>query len=63
VTSRPDLAGLVLLQVPMILCLGITAWRLVRVHFMPAWISYIVYACSPLSWCNRSARFCELIPR
>ena len=50
VTSRPDLAGLVLLQIPMVLCLGITAWRLVRVHFMPAWSSYGVYvllaACS-----------------
>ncbi|HET6247495.1 MAG TPA: MFS transporter [Tepidisphaeraceae bacterium] len=44
VTSRADLAGLIFLQIPMILCLGITAWRLVRVHFMAAWISYIVYA-------------------
>lgn len=44
VTTRPDLAGLVLMQVPMVLCLGVTAWRLVRVHFMPAWVSYIVYA-------------------
>ena len=43
VTSRPDLAGLIFLQIPMILCLGITAWRLVGVHFMPAWVSYIVY--------------------
>jgi NNP family nitrate/nitrite transporter-like MFS transporter len=43
VTSRGDLAGLVLLQIPMVLCLGVTAWRLVRVHFMPAWVSYIVY--------------------
>ena len=44
VTSRPDLAGLVLLQIPMVLCLGITAWRLVRVGFMPAGVSYVVYA-------------------
>ena len=43
VTSRPDLAGLVLLQVPMVLCLGITAWNLVKVHFMPAWVSDVVY--------------------
>lgn len=44
VTSRADLAGLILLQVPMVLCLGITAWRLVRVHFMPAGASYAIYA-------------------
>lgn len=43
VTSKPDLAALVLMQIPMILCLGITAWRLVRVKFMPASISYGVY--------------------
>lgn len=43
VTSRPDLAGLVLLQVPMVLCLGITAWKLVNVHFMPAPVSYLIY--------------------
>ncbi|HWE04924.1 MAG TPA: MFS transporter [Tepidisphaeraceae bacterium] len=43
VTSRPDLAALVLLQVPMVLCLGVTAWRLVRVHFVPVSISYVVY--------------------
>jgi NNP family nitrate/nitrite transporter-like MFS transporter len=43
VTSRPDLAGLVLLQIPMVLCLGVTAWNLAKVHFMPAWASFIVY--------------------
>jgi NNP family nitrate/nitrite transporter-like MFS transporter len=43
VTSRPDLVGLILLQVPMVLCLGITAWRLVRVRFMPASASYVIY--------------------
>ena len=43
-TSRPDLAGLIFLQVPMALCLGVTAWRLVRVHFMPVSVSYVVYA-------------------
>ncbi len=44
VTSKPDLAGLVLMQIPMVLCLGVTAWRLVRVKFMPASVSYGVYA-------------------
>jgi len=44
VTSRRDLAGLILLQVPMVLCLGITAWRLVRVGFMPASASYVIDA-------------------
>src|SRR5206468_2411435 len=43
VTSRGDLLGLILLQFPMVLCLGITAWRLVRVKFMPAGVSYVIY--------------------
>jgi NNP family nitrate/nitrite transporter-like MFS transporter len=43
VTSKPDLAGLILLQVPMVLCLGITTWRLVRVKFMPVGVSYGIY--------------------
>lgn len=43
VTSRADLLGLIFLQVPMALCLGVTAWRLVRVHFMPVGVSYVVY--------------------
>ena len=43
VTSRPDLTALVLMQIPMVLCLGITTWRLVRVKFMPASIGYVVY--------------------
>lgn len=44
VTSRGDLAALVFMQVPMILCLGITVWRLVRVHFLAPWVSYVLYA-------------------
>ena len=44
VTSRSALLGLIFLQVPMVLCLGITAWRLARVHFLPAWSTYIIYA-------------------
>jgi len=44
VTSQGDLAGLILMQVPMVLCLGITTWRLVRVKFMPAGLSYVIYA-------------------
>lgn len=43
VTTRGSLAGLVLMQIPMALCLGITAWRLVRVKFMPLGVSYAVY--------------------
>jgi len=43
VSSAGALAGLVLLQVPMVMCLGITAWRLVRVHFLPVTASYVVY--------------------
>src|SRR5882724_979137 len=43
VSSRPDLAGLILMQVPMVLCLGITTWRLVRVRFMPVSVSYVIY--------------------
>ena len=43
VTSRADLAALVLLQIPMVKCLGITTCRLVRVKFMPPGISYAIY--------------------
>jgi len=43
VSSRGALAGLVLLQFPMALCLGITAWRLTRVHFLPVTASYVIY--------------------
>ena len=32
------------MQIPMVLCLGITAWRLVRVKFMPAAVGYVLYA-------------------
>jgi NNP family nitrate/nitrite transporter-like MFS transporter len=44
VTSRADLAGLVFMQIPMVLCLGVTTWRLVRVHFLPEMASYVIYA-------------------
>jgi NNP family nitrate/nitrite transporter-like MFS transporter len=44
VCSRGDLLALLFMQVPMVLCLGITAWRLVRVHFMPVSLSYVIYA-------------------
>jgi NNP family nitrate/nitrite transporter-like MFS transporter len=43
VSSRGDLLGLIFMQTPMVLCLGITAWRLVRVKFMPASVSYFIY--------------------
>lgn len=44
VTSKADLIGLCVMQIPMAACLGITAWRLVRVGFLPAWLSYVIYA-------------------
>jgi len=43
VTSREDLIGLLLMQLPMILCLGITNWRLVKVGFLPFGASLVVY--------------------
>jgi NNP family nitrate/nitrite transporter-like MFS transporter len=44
VCSRPDLYLLTLMQAPMAVCLGITAWRLVRVGLLPAMASYLIYA-------------------
>ena len=44
VSSPAAVAGLLLLQFPMAACLAITAWRLVRVQFLPVWMSYGVYA-------------------
>jgi NNP family nitrate/nitrite transporter-like MFS transporter len=43
VTSRADLIGLLLMQFPMILCLGITNWRLVKVGFLPFGFSLVIY--------------------
>ncbi len=43
VTSRADLIGLLVMQVPMILCLGITNWRLVKVGFLPFGASLPIY--------------------
>jgi NNP family nitrate/nitrite transporter-like MFS transporter len=43
VTSKGDLLGLCFLQVPMIVCLGVTAWRLVLVGFLPKSVSYVIY--------------------
>jgi NNP family nitrate/nitrite transporter-like MFS transporter len=43
VTSRGDLAGLVVMQVPMVLCLGIMTWRLVHVKFLPPLASVPIY--------------------
>jgi NNP family nitrate/nitrite transporter-like MFS transporter len=53
VSSRTDLAALCLLQVPMVLCLGITAWRLVGVHFMPMWAGHIVYVLLAILLCQQ----------
>jgi NNP family nitrate/nitrite transporter-like MFS transporter len=44
VCSRGDLLALIFMQVPMVLCLGITTWRLVRVRFLPVSVSYLIYA-------------------
>jgi len=44
VTSRPDLLALCFMQIPMILCLGVTTWRLCRVKFLPESVCYVVYA-------------------
>ena len=44
VTSHGDLLGLIFMQVPMVLCLGVTTWRLVRVKFLPMGLSYFIYA-------------------
>lgn len=43
VCSRGDLLMLLFMQAPMVLCLGITAWRLVLVGFMPPVASYLIY--------------------
>jgi NNP family nitrate/nitrite transporter-like MFS transporter len=44
VSSTGDLFALTLMQVPMVLCLGIMAWKLVGVGLLPTAASYIVYA-------------------
>jgi NNP family nitrate/nitrite transporter-like MFS transporter len=42
VCSRGDLMGLVFMQFPMVLCLGITAWRLMLVGFLPPVAFYVI---------------------
>jgi MFS transporter, NNP family, nitrate/nitrite transporter len=44
VSSRGDLLALVCMQLPMVLCLGITTWRLQRVGFLPGYATYLIYA-------------------
>lgn len=43
VTSRGDLLGLVFMQVPMALCLGVTAWRLHRVGFLSSAVMFVIF--------------------
>lgn len=43
VSSRGDLLALTFMQVPLVLCLGVMAWKLVGVHLLPVAASYAVY--------------------
>jgi NNP family nitrate/nitrite transporter-like MFS transporter len=43
VASRGDLLGLILMQVPMVLCLGVLTWKLVGVGLLSASASYVIY--------------------
>src|SRR4051794_18919126 len=43
VSSRGDLLALTFMQVPLVLCLGVMAWKLVGVHLLPVAASYVVY--------------------
>ena len=43
VSSRADLLGLMLMQIPLVFCLGVMAWKLVGVGLLPAAASYVVY--------------------
>jgi NNP family nitrate/nitrite transporter-like MFS transporter len=44
VSSPAAVLALVCMQLPMALCLGVTAWRLERVGFLPAIATYVIYA-------------------
>lgn len=44
VSSRGDLLALLFMQVPMALCLGVTAWRLHRVGFLSSSAMYVICA-------------------
>lgn len=44
VSSRGALLSLVLLQWPMVICLGLLAWKLVGVHMISKNTSYVIYA-------------------
>jgi NNP family nitrate/nitrite transporter-like MFS transporter len=43
VSSRGDLLALLFMQLPMVACLGITAWRLTLVHFLSPAVAYVIY--------------------
>lgn len=43
VSSRGDLLALCLMQIPMVVCLGVLTWKLVGVHLVAPWVSYLIY--------------------
>lgn len=43
VCSRGDLISLMVMQVPMVFCLGILTWKLVAVKLLPPSASYVIY--------------------
>jgi NNP family nitrate/nitrite transporter-like MFS transporter len=43
VCTRGDLLSLALMQIPLVACLGLLAWKLVGVGLLPAWGGYVCY--------------------
>jgi NNP family nitrate/nitrite transporter-like MFS transporter len=60
VCTKADLLGLIFLQIPMVLCLGITAWRLVLVGVFSRSISYVIYALLALLLVQQIARILKV---
>ncbi|HSI34715.1 MAG: MFS transporter [Phycisphaerae bacterium] len=48
VSSRGDLIALSLMQIPLLACMGIIAWRLVGVHLIAPWVGNVFYVILPL---------------
>ena len=48
VSSRADLIALCLMQIPLLACMGIIAWRLVGVHLIAPWVGNLFYVILPL---------------
>ncbi len=44
VCSRRDLISLMVMQVPMVFCLGVLTWKLVAVKLLPSVASYVIYS-------------------